>query len=78
MTTYVPELDFNRLSTQLEKVRQLMSDGEWRTLGEISAKAQGSEASVSARLREIRKNGRTVERRRKGDPRSGLFEYRVS
>lgn len=35
------------------------------------------EASASARLRDLRRAGLTVERRRRGDPKAGLWEYRV-
>lgn len=78
-TTFEPTLDFNRLSTQLEKVKTLMLDGEWRTLGEIKEAIEvGSEASISARLRDLRnKQGFTVLRSRRGDPKMGLFEYCV-
>jgi hypothetical protein len=57
-----------------------MIDGQWRTLAEISAVIRCPEASVSARLRDLRKNkfgGYLVERRRRGAERRGLFEYRV-
>lgn len=67
-----------RLGHQFKGVRDLMNDGQWRTLGEIFA-ALGMgfpEASVSARLRDLRHNGRTVERRRRG-PSRGLWEYRL-
>lgn len=75
--TYEPEHDFKRLSGQLAKVREVMSDGEWHTLKYIAYMADGSEAGVSARLRDLRKhrNGaRIIERRRQSD---GLFEYRM-
>lgn len=79
--TYVQSLDGTRLFAQLEKVKTLMSDGRWRTLREMAALVQAPEASVSARLRDLRKpkfGGYTVERRRRGEPKRGLFEYRVA
>lgn len=76
--TYVPALDRDRLHRLLDRVRALMLDGRWRTLGEIVAKTGGSEASVSARLRDLRKAGLTVDKRRLGNPKAGLFEYRVA
>jgi len=78
--TYSSELDGERLSSQLERVRRLMADGKWRTLAEIRAECGGSEAACSARLRDLRKpkfGGHVVERRRRGDGRKGLHEYRM-
>ena len=80
--TYCRRHDHHRLSGQLRKVRDFMTDRDWHTLAEICA-AVGveSQASVSARLRDLRKTkfgGYTVERRRRGEASAGLFEYRVS
>jgi len=78
--SYEPEHDHARLVGQLERVATLMRDGQWRTLAEIQHVAGGSEAGVSARLRDLRKRkcgSHVVERRRRGDPADGLFEYRV-
>ena len=75
--TYDPRLDHDRLSTQLDRTRGLMLDGRWRTLRQIANLVGGTEASVSARLRDLRKakfGGLCVERRRID---GGLFEYRV-
>lgn len=67
--------DVQRLESQLERVEALMSDGRWRTLSEIARAVAGSEAGVSARLRDLRKTGNRVSRRRTGNP--GLWEYQV-
>jgi hypothetical protein len=78
--TYEPRLDHGRLAKQLNSVRALMLDDAWRTLGEIAALLNAPEASVSARLRDLRKvrNGAySVLRRRRGNVYRGLFEYRV-
>lgn len=78
--TFDAALDEDRLTTQLERVRAFMLRGHWHTLAEIARAVQGSEASVSARLRDLRKarfGGFIVQRRRRGDPKSGLHEYRV-
>ncbi len=75
--TYEPALDRERLSSQLERVQDLMRDGMWRTLAEISTSCGGTEASVSARLRDLRKDrfgGHTVNRRRLV---GGLFDYQL-
>ncbi len=54
--TYDAKLDQKRLSGQLGKVYDVMKDGRWRTLNEIgTATGVGSEAAISARLRDLRK-----------------------
>jgi hypothetical protein len=79
--TFDAELDGHRLARQLTAVRDYMlrADG-WRTLDEISRITGAPPASVSARLRDLRRpasGGYTVERRRRR-PGGGLYEYRVS
>ena len=76
---YDPEIDHARLTTQLDAVRKLMSDGQWRTFDDIAFMVAGSTTSLSARLRDLRKpkfGGYTIERRRVARE-SGLFEYRM-
>lgn len=67
-----------RLASLLKRVYGVMSDGHWRTLSDIAHEARaGSEASVSARLRDLRKprfGGHTIERQLVGD---GLYAYRM-
>lgn len=78
--TYDAAQDARRLTTELKRVKALMADGRWRTLAEIREVTGGSEAGVSARLRDLRKRAfgkYTVERRRRGKPKAGLWEYRV-
>lgn len=76
-STFDPKFDFSRLARQAAKVFDLMSDGAWRTLGEISEATRTPEASASARLRGFRSMGVTVERRRRGCEMAGVHEYRV-
>ena len=76
-TTYDPERDHNRLKSLLGRVWTVMSDGKWHTLAELGWRAEGSEAGVSARLRDLRKRrfgGYRVDRRRIVE---GLHEYRL-
>lgn len=78
--TFEQAHDGPRLTRQLLKVATLMGDHAWRTLAEIATEAGCSEASASARLRDLRKSkfgGFTVERQRRGRADKGLFEYRV-
>ena len=75
--TFSPRLDESRLTGQLKRVRDLMEDGNWRSLAEISAITGDPEASISARLRDLRRPAfgmYTVERRRRSP---GLHEYQV-
>lgn len=75
--TFDTERDAERLEGQLARVEALMLDGYWRSLATIAAAVSGSEAGVSARLRDLRKTrfgGYIVERRRVTD---SLHEYRV-
>ena len=75
--TYVAERDADRLMSQLYNVWALMRDSQWRTLTQISETINYPEASVSARLRDLRKRkfgAHTVEREY---VRRGFFKYRV-
>lgn len=75
--TYDRERDKERLNLQQQTVFRAMKDGCWRTLARIHAMTGAPEASISARLRDLRKSkfgGHTVERRFIGHR---LYEYRV-
>ena len=75
--TYAPALDHVRLNGQLLRVFDLMKDGQWRTLAEIAAVVGGTEAAVSARLRDLRKEkygARDVSREL---VKGGLWKYRI-
>jgi len=75
--TYQPDRDHKRLNGQLMRVYLLMKDGQWRTLDRIAKDVGGSPASISARLRDLRKakyGSRVVER---AYVEKGLFQYRV-
>ena len=75
--TFDVELDGKRLGEQATRVFTQMKSGEWRTLRDISTATKSPEASVSARLRDLRRAGFMVERRRVGNPKAGLWAYRV-
>lgn len=79
--TFDSKLDQARLDTQLGRVFDLMSDGHWRTLFGICERIGcGSEAGISARLRDLRKKrfgGHAVYRRHRGPAANGLYEYRL-
>lgn len=76
--TYQPRLDYERLSNQLERVKAATLDTGWWTVTALTLKVGGSETSVSARLRDLRKQkfgGYHVESRR---VKGGVWHYRVS
>lgn len=75
--TYVHERDCARLAEQTSLVFTAMQDGVYRTLHDISLLTGAPEASVSARLRDLRKarfGGHTVNRQYLGN---GLFQYQL-
>lgn len=75
--TFDLERDGRRLTTQWERVRDLMLDGQWRTLHQIAQALDVPEASASARLRDLRKprfGGYRVEHENHG---GGTWRYRV-
>lgn len=78
-STFDEQLDGRRLDTLMGRVFTFMRDGQWRTLPTIAEHCGGTEASVSARLRDLRKGrfgAHTVNHRRlPGD--SGLWEYQL-
>lgn len=75
--TYLPEKDQARLGAQLQRVAGLMADGQWRTLMEIEKATGDPQASISARLRDLRKikfGALDIEHRRRNH--AGQWEYR--
>jgi hypothetical protein len=75
----IAAVDDPRLQRQIDRVYNLMRDGEWRTLHDISQATGAPEASVSARLRDLRKpwwGGHTVDEERVAVG-FGLHRYRL-
>ena len=78
--TYEAEFDEKRLATQMGRVWLALQEGEWLTLNELATRVGAPEASVSARLRDLRKKrfgNHEVARRSRGERKSGLFEYQL-
>jgi hypothetical protein len=78
---YEPKHDYARLTGQIQRIYNLMADGVWRTLVEIEDETGDPPASISAQLRHLRKAkfGRhTVEKRRRGEPGQGVWEYQLT
>ena len=74
---YEDTRDRARLAHQHVRVRNLMGDGAWRTLSQISKITRDPPASVSAQLRHMRKprfGAWTVDKRYLG---KGLYQYRA-
>lgn len=78
-TTFDPAKDGKRLGRQLAAVRDLMVEyGLWLSLAQIEDCTGYPQASISARLRDLRKEqfgGFRVQRRRRS---AGTWEYRVT
>lgn len=72
--TFDVDRDEGRLALQYLRVRNLMIDGAWRTLAKISEITGDPQASVSARLRQMRSAGYKVDRRYVS---RGIWEYRA-
>jgi hypothetical protein len=76
--TYQADRDKARLGAQLRRVAAVMAMGHWLTLEEIQTRTGDPQASISARIRDLRKlryGGRDVEHRRRHG--AGLWEYRL-
>lgn len=75
---FTPALDADRLTRQMDRIRDYMLSVEWVTLAEIHAALGYPEASISAQLRHLRKprfGGYQVDRRRRTQ---GSWEYRIA
>ncbi len=82
--TYEPKFDATRLRGEMARVYKVMimrgMFGHWLTLREISDITGYPEASISARLRDLRKakfGSHTVNRRRRGEASRGIWEYQL-
>lgn len=75
---YDHERDAPRLTNQLGRIFDLCRDSQWRTLREIAEQTGDPESSISAQLRHLRKprfGSHTVDKRHRGEPAQGLYEY---
>lgn len=75
--TYEHSRDGSRLADQTRAVFAAMCDGKFRTLTAIASLTGAPEASVSARLRDLRKarfGAHTVNREYLGN---GLYQYQL-
>lgn len=75
--TFDPDRDGARLNRQMRDVFRVVADEAWHTLPGLSRATGHPEASISARLRDLRKprfGGHVVERTYLGE---GLWAYRL-
>ena len=71
----IPSRDYDRMKGQILRVFNLIKDGKWRTLEEISNATGDPHASVSTRLRDFRKKrfgGFTINKKY---IKNGLYKY---
>ena len=74
---YNPDRDNARLTGQLRRIWEIVIDGRWYTLKDISIRTGAPEPSISAQLRHLRKprfGSHIVEREYIAN---GLYKYRV-
>jgi hypothetical protein len=76
--TYDEELDGERMTTQLELVREIMSDQGWHRIIEVANRVDCTESGAAARIRDLRKEkfGSWEIMRRRVAHGNGLHEYR--
>jgi len=83
---YDSKKDWARLSGQILRIWRIIQDGKWRTVEEINSRIMvehshyDPECSISAQLRNLRKErfgGHIIEKRRRGEEESALWEYRL-
>lgn len=73
--TFNPARDGKRLGDQMQRVHDFVVGRGWTTLGEIAKATASPQASVSARLRDLRRMGFLVEHEFVA---KGLWRYRVT
>jgi hypothetical protein len=72
--TYIPERDGKRLNAQCLRVFEAMRFGDWRTLSSLALVTGDPEASVSARLRDLKAHGFAIHKEYVS---RGLWRYRM-
>ena len=70
----INEADIPRLAAQQERIHRFILDGRRYTLRQISEATGAPEASVSAQLRHLRRQGHVIA---KEHVRDGLYLYRL-
>lgn len=76
--TFSRDRDLDRLDSAMGRIYSRMKDRNWYTLAELASAGECSEASASARIRDLRKKkfgGFYVDKANCGD---GLWKYRFT
>ena len=76
--TYVHERDGGRLASQHKRVLSALEAGGWWTLRELSLATGAPEASVSARIRDLKKARFGSHKIESQYVRRGLWQYRMA
>lgn len=77
-STYEREFDFDRLNRQERIVYEAFSRGGYYSPRELEDMTGFNWASISARFRDFKNiHGLKTDKRRRGDPKNGVFEYWV-
>lgn len=77
---YVPAIDDVRLTNQIKRVFDALTKDSWLTLDEIHDLTGDPQASISAQIRHLRKKrfgSHVIDKRRRGLPKLGLWEYHL-
>lgn len=74
---YVPARDKDRLSSQIKKIYLHMRDEQWRTLQQISSDLDIPHSSVSAQLRNLRKEMFGSHKINRKHIKGGLYSYQL-
>ncbi len=74
---YVHSRDSSRLTGQIQRIYNTIQNGNWFTLGELADLTGAPEASISAQLRNLRKQrfGNHIIEKKHLD--NGLYSYRL-
>lgn len=78
---YDEKVDGPRLAGQILRIRECMEGAGYLTLYQIELSTGDPQASISAQIRNLRKTangGHTVDKRRRGKPGAGCWEYRFT
>lgn len=75
---YVDTRDRGRLGKQLQRVYDVMKDGQWHPIHDVAERTGGPVQSIARQIRWLRSErfgGHTINRRHVG---GGLYEYRLA
>ena len=71
----VREMDVEHLKAGVRRVYEVMQDGEWHSIEELRERT--GQAQADRRMRELRAEGFTIEKKRVGESRSWAYRLQV-